>query len=128
MAYTIGSWNWIYVNIWVAIALLNNKFNDYGYKLINGSSMWAYVSHYLIIVMVEKYVVRPAGLSFIPGFFTAFSLTEVGIIASYLVLTYVFGFSSAKDKAALENPNATPNEIARANRENLLAKEKALLQ
>ena len=58
MAYTLGSWNWIYVNIWIAIALLNQKFSEYGYKLINGSSMWAYVSHYLIIVMVEKYVVR----------------------------------------------------------------------
>lgn len=65
--------------------------------------MWAYVSHYLIIVMVEKYVVRPGGLTFIPGFFTAFSLTEVGIVGSYLVLTYVFGFSSKKDKTALEN-------------------------
>jgi len=117
MAYTLGSWNWIYVNIWVAIALLNQKFSDYGYKLINGSSMWAYVSHYLIIVMVEKYVVRPNAISFIPGFLTAFVLTEVGIIGSYLVLTYVFGFSSKKDKAALENQNA---------RESLLKKEKAL--
>lgn len=94
MAYTVGSWNWIYVNIWIAIALLNHKFNDYGYKLINGSSMWAYVSHYLIIVMVEKWVIRPAGLTFVPGFMVAFPLSEIGILASYLCLTYVFGFSS----------------------------------
>jgi hypothetical protein len=100
MAYTIGSWNWIYVNIWIAIAMLNKKFHEYGYKLINGSSMWAYVSHYLIIVYVEKFVVRPNGMTFVPAFLTAFSLTEVGILASYMTLTYVFGFSSKKDKAA----------------------------
>lgn len=97
MTYTIGSWNWIYVNIWIAIALMNKKFNEYGYKLLNGSSMWAYVSHYLIIVMVEKWVVRPNGMTFVPAFMTAFALTEVGIIASYLMLTYAFG-GSKKEK------------------------------
>lgn len=100
MAYTIGSWNWIYINIWVAIAFMNSKFNEYGYKLINGSSMWAYVSHYLFIVIVEKFVVRANGMTFVPAFLTAFSLTEVAIVTSYLMLTYVFGFSSKKDKAA----------------------------
>ena len=38
-------------------------------------------------------------MSFVPAFLTAYSLTEVGIVSSYLVITNVFRFSSKKDKA-----------------------------
>lgn len=90
--YLIGTWNWIYVNIWIAIQYLNSKFDDDSYKLINGSSMWAYLSHYLFIVIVEKQIVRRAEMSFVPAIGTAIVCSELAILGSYLILRAAFGF------------------------------------
>jgi hypothetical protein len=37
----------------------NQKFNDYAYDLIIGSSMFAYVSHYLFVVISANNILRP---------------------------------------------------------------------
>ena len=42
----------------------NEKFNEGFYNLIVGSSMWAYISHYLFIVLCGNYVIRPFGLTY----------------------------------------------------------------
>jgi hypothetical protein len=55
--HTTGTWMWIYVNIWVAIALLNSKFNEYGHKLLNGGSLWCYVIHFLFVVVFAKEII-----------------------------------------------------------------------
>ena len=62
--YTTGTWQWIYMLVWLMEATSNQKYNDKLYDLIVGSSMWAYISHYFFIVLVSNYFVRVFGLNY----------------------------------------------------------------
>ena len=55
--YVVGTWQWVYVLVWIMKEIANQKFK--GYDLIVGSSMWAYMSHYFFIVIAANYIVRP---------------------------------------------------------------------
>ena len=63
----------------------NSKFNEYAYDLIVGSSMWAYVSHYIFIVLSANYFVRPLGLSYEVALLSNLVITWVGIFSTYVI-------------------------------------------
>lgn len=42
----------------------NKKFSDWFFSLFVSSSMWAYISHYIFIVISANYIVRPLELSY----------------------------------------------------------------
>ena len=65
----------------------NEKFNETFYNLVVGSSMWAYISHYLFIVLSGNYVIRPLGLTYPQGVIVDLVLTELAIMLSYILLT-----------------------------------------
>lgn len=63
----------------------NSKFNEYAYDLIVGSSMWAYVSHYIFIVLSANYFVRPLSLSYEVALLSNLIITWVGIFSTYVI-------------------------------------------
>ena len=65
----------------------NEKYNDFIYDLIVGSSMWAYISHYVFIVLSANYFVRVFGLGYHQAVLANFVWTQVGILISYAVLS-----------------------------------------
>ena len=62
--YTTGTWQWVYAMVWVMKEVANEKYSDFAYEVIVGSSMWAYISHYVFIVISANYIVRPLNLSY----------------------------------------------------------------
>lgn len=84
--HTLGTWLWVYVNIWVAIITINNKFSDRAYKYICDGSLWCYVSHFLFIVLIAFYVVRPLKLTYFPAFFVMFFGTEIGVMVTWIMM------------------------------------------
>lgn len=87
--HTLGTWLWVYTNIWVAIVTLNSKFNDRAYKYICDGSLWCYASHYMFIIIIAFFVVRPLGLSFIPGFILMFFGTEFIVMITWIFMVEI---------------------------------------
>jgi len=106
--HTLGTWLWVYVNIWVAIETLNKKFGDRWYRLLNGGSLWCYASHYLFIVIMAQYVVRPMGLTFMPAAFVTFFGVELLVLLSWIVILSIidlFPAKKEKDSSKKEGEN-----------------------
>lgn len=82
--HTMGTWLWVYTNIWVAIVVLNSKFGETAHKLLNQGSLWCYASHYLFIVLISYYIVRPMGMTFAQAFFTIFFGAEIGVMITWI--------------------------------------------
>ena len=76
----------------------NEKFDDYWYKTLNISSLWAYLSHYLWIVIVCQICIRPFKLTFINAWFVNFIGAEVLILLSYYLIDYIVGKFGGKKK------------------------------
>lgn len=77
----------------------NAKFNDWFYDLVVGSSMWAYISHYIFIVLSANYFVRPLSLSYEVAILSNMIITWVGIFSSYVVLQKISNkFNKIKSK------------------------------
>jgi len=57
--YTTGTWLWVYSLTWLMQYMANKKFNDTAYKYLTGSSLYAYVSHYLFIIVIANTIIRP---------------------------------------------------------------------
>lgn len=96
--HTTGTWMWIYVNIWVAIALLNTKFNEYGHKLLNGGSLWCYVIHFLFVVVFAKEIIIGRKFTFAPATAIVFLLTEASVNLSWAGIMYLTGASKPSKK------------------------------
>ena len=62
--FVLGTWQWTYAIVWIMKEISNEKFNDFLYDLIVGSSMWAYISHYVFIVLSANYFVRVFSLTY----------------------------------------------------------------
>ena len=98
-SFVIGTWQWVYVLTWVMKEIGNEKFNEVAYDLIVGSSMWAYISHYIFIVISANYFVRPLGLSYATAILSNMIITWVGIFSSYVILNKIYSkYSNARDK------------------------------
>jgi len=68
----------------------NQKFNETGYKLLAGSSLYAYLSHYFFIILISTFVIRPYKIDFIPALFVNVILTNAIILISYLILNFFY--------------------------------------
>uniref|UniRef100_A0A7S3CJM0 Uncharacterized protein n=1 Tax=Strombidium rassoulzadegani TaxID=1082188 RepID=A0A7S3CJM0_9SPIT len=79
--FVLGSFSWVYLLTWTSKYILNSKFNDTVFKLFVQGSMFAYLSHYLWIVLCNQYVVRRLDLPYSTGVFVTFFFTQVCIVA-----------------------------------------------
>jgi len=81
--YTTGSWLWIYTLTWVGSKISNKIFNQFAYDLIVGSSMWAYLSHYLFISIAANFIIRPFEINFLVALVVILVFTWFCLFASY---------------------------------------------
>jgi len=88
--YTTGTWLWLYTTTWLMQAFSNKKFNDTAYKLLTGSSLYAYVSHYTFIILISVFIVRPYKLGFISALFVNILLTNLIILLSYALFAWIW--------------------------------------
>lgn len=88
--YTTGTWVWVYLVTWIMHAFCNKEFNKTTYKLITGSSMYAYVSHYFFIIMIAVLIIRPYKITFLPALFINIFLTNGFIILSYVFFVFIY--------------------------------------
>jgi hypothetical protein len=88
--YTTGTWVWVYVITWMMHAFANKEFNKTTYKLVTGSSMYAYVSHYFFIIMIAVLIIRPYKITFLPALFLNIFLTNAVILLSYIFMVFVY--------------------------------------
>ena len=84
--YTTGTWQWVYGLVWMMQAFANEKYSDFWYDLIVGSSMWAYISHYFFIVLSANYIVRPLNLSYLSATICNVVFTWVCIFITNAIL------------------------------------------
>jgi hypothetical protein len=66
--------------------IANKKFNDFAYNTIVGSSMWAYITHYLFIVLSANYIVRTFNFSYYFALFTNVLFTEICIFITFIYI------------------------------------------
>lgn len=83
--YTTGTWMFVYIISWVMHLVANKKFNDYAYRVLSGSSLYAYLSHYFFILVVAVTIIRPLGIPFVPALFIEFILVNAVVLGSYML-------------------------------------------
>lgn len=88
--YTTGTWLWVFSIIWVMAAIANDKFNETVFDYVNGSSMYAYLSHYFFIILIGVFVIRPAHIDFVPGVILMFFGTQLLIMLTYIPLNWMY--------------------------------------
>ena len=75
--YTSGSFYLVYLQVWYAKKIYNHKFNDKVYHIFVSGSMWAYLTHYLWIIICVKYVIIPYKLDYAQAVPITFVLTQL---------------------------------------------------
>jgi hypothetical protein len=96
--YTSGTWMWIFAIVWIMHAIANKKFNETGYRLLTGSALYAYVSHYFYIILVAVLIIRPYKLTFIQGLVLEVVLVNAVILLSYLIFMFIYDLFVPKQK------------------------------
>lgn len=119
--YTSGTWTWIYLLTWILHAVANKKFNDIAYKLLTGSSLYAYLSHYFFIIVIAVSVIRPFQIPFIPALIVEVLLTNTIILLTYVLYVSIWELifppkeypepPSDKDKKEDEKPLLDKNNM-----------------
>lgn len=71
-------------------SIANKKFHEPTYKLLTGSSLYAYLSHYFFIIMIAILLIRPYKIDFIPALAIEIVLTNAIILLSYMFLNSVY--------------------------------------
>jgi hypothetical protein len=71
-------------------AFANKEFNKTTFKLVTGSSMYAYVSHYFFIIMIAVLIIRPYKITFLPALFLNIFLTNAIILLSYIFFVFIY--------------------------------------
>ena len=110
--YTTGTWLWLYSISWMMHAFANKKFNETAYNLLTGSSLYAYVSHYLYIILIAVLIIRPYKISFVPALFLNIIITNVVILSSYALFAFLWGLIFPK-KSQEEKEDAAGDELER---------------
>lgn len=57
--YTSGTWLWLFFLAWLMQLVGNQKFNLIIYKYFVGNALYAYLCHYLIIILIAVLIIRP---------------------------------------------------------------------
>jgi len=99
--YVIGTWIWLTAIVWTMAHIGNDKFNETIYNYVNGSSLYAYVSHYFFILIIGVFIVRPYKIGFIGAFFLMFFGCLFLIFITYVPLNFLYElcFPPKKTKA-----------------------------
>ena len=109
--YTTGTWIWVFTIVWIMQAIANKKFNETSYKLITGSSLFAYLSHYFWIILVAVLLIRPYKITFIPALLIELVLVNAAILVTYLILNFFYELAfppKKKEASADQDPDTTP--------------------
>ena len=80
--------------------IANKPFNAEVYRIVNGSSMYAYLSHYLYIILVAVLLIRPYQIPFVPALVIEVILVNMVIILTYLLFDWIYRliFDACKEK------------------------------
>lgn len=84
--FTFGGWYWVYYYCFLCSSLINKKYNDEIFNWINGVSLWGYVSHYMWLVLVVAYIIKPFKISLGWAIFLNFFITLFFINLSYWLI------------------------------------------
>lgn len=71
-------------------AFANKKFSENGYKILTGSALYAYVSHYFYIILIAVLIIRPYKLTFLEGLFLEVFLVNAIILLSYVIFIFLY--------------------------------------
>ena len=118
--YTSGTWLWIFFISWTLHHIANKKFNERAYNLLAGSSLYAYLSHYFFIILIAVMVIRPNKISFYPALAIEIVLTNGLILATYLILEFIYDLIVPPKK---QEPTSLQDRAQEEERRNLLQKE-----
>uniref|UniRef100_A0A7S3FUF9 Acyltransferase 3 domain-containing protein n=1 Tax=Strombidium rassoulzadegani TaxID=1082188 RepID=A0A7S3FUF9_9SPIT len=88
--YTSGTWMWIYFIAWTMHHIANKKFNEATYRLLTGSSLYAYLSHYFFIILIAVVILRPYKIDFVPALAIEMVLTNFLILVTYLIFNFFY--------------------------------------
>jgi len=80
----------------------NKKFNDTGYRLVTGSALYAYVSHYFYIILVAVLIIRPYKLTFMQGLVLEIVLVNLTILITYMIWTFIYDLFMPKKQELKE--------------------------
>jgi len=120
--YTSGTWMWVFTVTWIMHAFANKMFNETSYKLLTGSSLYAYVSHYFFIILIAVMLIRPYKITFIPALILEITLTNATILVSYIILNFIYElFVPPKIKKA-------EGETTEEERQSLLKNQEVMIQ
>ena len=88
--YTTGTWIWLYFIFYKMENIANNVFNQRWYDFICGGSLWLYLTHYLWLVLVNRALVLPFQMSFVPNTIINFIGTEILSNITFLLLDKLY--------------------------------------
>ena len=124
--YTTGTWMFLFFISWLMHYVANRPFNEAVYKHVNGSSMFAYLSHYFFIIVIAVGIVRPYKISFLPAVFLEFFLTNVAILITYFIFDFLWSLVFPKKTAEQIAKEQEQARLAKGEDEQALLKEEAL--
>jgi hypothetical protein len=87
--HVFGSFYYTYLLQWYMKLISNDIFNKRIYDIVVGGSMYAYIMHYLWIVIMVNYFVLPYKLDFSAAVVVTFVGTEICILAFHFFLEFV---------------------------------------
>lgn len=76
--------------MWLYKTELDKEFDKATFKLVAGSSMYAYIVHDFFQSLVITYIVIPTGLDYWTAFAVTFVLCELCCIGSFILLVKLF--------------------------------------
>jgi hypothetical protein len=96
--FTTGTWIWIFTLVYISQNISNKIFNKKVFWIVTGPGMWAYISHYLWIVLIVVKIIRPLNISFAAAIIISFTLTELIILTTYLIFKGMYSICCHKIK------------------------------
>jgi hypothetical protein len=105
--YLAGSFYWVFLLDFIGEFLCNSDeaAKSILYKVVVDPSMWAYLSHYLWVVIICVYIVKPSEMGLFSSLLVLLLLTHLFILASYVILT----FSIRKINQLIKSRNKQPD-------------------
>jgi hypothetical protein len=102
-----GAFFWQYQYVALAQEFVDRIFDEDTYVFINGMSMWMYLSHYIWIVLICHFIVRPHKLGLMNAILVNLFGSLFLIVASYWVLIKVKEGFTNKSKEGKQKKKVT---------------------
>lgn len=98
--------------------IANQKFHEYSYRILSGSSMYAYLSHYFFIILFAVLIIRPYQIPFIPALILELLLVNGVIILTYMLFDFLYGLCyPRKTKEEIEEEKKKKEKEEKAKKE-----------